>query len=175
VSQISALFPTIRTPICSHLNGPFSRKSTRGSGMVAAGYDNFYRYQLGLPVWRALGNTVQSILKAFAYIFNRDHTAVFVDARISGFPSRYNHLRRNIQPAKRPPRMMMRLPLLDKGAPWSFLADDLNWPRKSQPKSPESLLEPAAISAARSRTWKTATSASIAPRRCPRHTSCRNR
>jgi len=42
---------------------------------------SFFRYQLGLPVWRALGNTVQTDFDGFAYIFNRDDTAVFVDAR----------------------------------------------------------------------------------------------
>jgi rhodanese-related sulfurtransferase len=39
------------------------------------------RYQLGLPVWRALGNTVQTDLEGFRYVFTRDKTAVFVDAR----------------------------------------------------------------------------------------------
>jgi len=39
------------------------------------------RYQLGLPAWRALGNTVQTDLEGFRYVFTRDKTAVFVDAR----------------------------------------------------------------------------------------------
>jgi len=39
------------------------------------------RYQLGLPVWRALGNTVQTDLEGFRYVFTSDKTAVFVDAR----------------------------------------------------------------------------------------------
>ncbi len=39
------------------------------------------RYQLGLPVWRALGNTVQTDLEGFRYAFTRDKTAVFVDGR----------------------------------------------------------------------------------------------
>jgi rhodanese-related sulfurtransferase len=39
------------------------------------------RYQLGLPVWRALGNTAQTDLEGFRHIFMRDKTAVFVDAR----------------------------------------------------------------------------------------------
>jgi len=44
-------------------------------------YVNVRRYQLGMPVWRALGNTVQTDLAGFAYIVRGDHTAVFVDAR----------------------------------------------------------------------------------------------
>jgi rhodanese-related sulfurtransferase len=39
------------------------------------------RYQLGLPVWRALGNTVQTDFEGFRYILQGDETAVFVDAR----------------------------------------------------------------------------------------------
>jgi rhodanese-related sulfurtransferase len=45
------------------------------------GYANVKRYQLGLPVWRALGNTVEMNLSAFRYVFTHDRTAVFVDAR----------------------------------------------------------------------------------------------
>jgi hypothetical protein len=44
------------------------------------GYANVRRYQLGLPVWRALGNTVQTDLEGLAYILKDDRTAVFVDA-----------------------------------------------------------------------------------------------
>jgi rhodanese-related sulfurtransferase len=45
------------------------------------GYTNVRRYQLGLPVWRALGNTVATTLEGFKYVFTNDKTAVFVDAR----------------------------------------------------------------------------------------------
>jgi rhodanese-related sulfurtransferase len=48
------------------------------------GYTNVKRYQLGLPVWRALGNTVETNLEGFRYIFMHDKTAVFVDARSQG-------------------------------------------------------------------------------------------
>jgi len=39
------------------------------------------RYQLGMPVWRALGNTVQTDLAGIRYILGGDRTAVMVDAR----------------------------------------------------------------------------------------------
>jgi len=58
-----------------------ARANAWAAALAVAGYDNLYRYQLGLPVWRALGNTVRTDFAGFAYIFNRDHTAVFVDAR----------------------------------------------------------------------------------------------
>ena len=36
---------------------------------------------MGLPVWRALGNTVETSLEGFRYVFTHDRTAVFVDGR----------------------------------------------------------------------------------------------
>ena len=39
------------------------------------------RYQLGLPVWRAFANTVQTDMLGFKYIYSGDKTAVFVDGR----------------------------------------------------------------------------------------------
>jgi rhodanese-related sulfurtransferase len=48
---------------------------------VKLGYTNVRRYQLGLPVWRALGNTVQTNLEGVQHILKDDKTAVFVDAR----------------------------------------------------------------------------------------------
>src|SRR6266566_316857 len=99
VSLISALFPNNpHAEFVLTCNGPFCGKSKRvAAGLAAAGYDNFYRYQLGLPVWRALGNTVQTDFDGFAYIFNLDRSAVFVDGR---------------------------LPLWDKGARVVVFADD---------------------------------------------------
>jgi rhodanese-related sulfurtransferase len=49
--------------------------------LIGKGYANIKRYQLGLPVWRAFGNTVQTDMPGFRYIFSGDKTAVFVDAR----------------------------------------------------------------------------------------------
>jgi rhodanese-related sulfurtransferase len=49
--------------------------------LVKIGYTKVRRYQLGLPVWRALGNTVQTDLEGFRYVFAKDKTAVYVDAR----------------------------------------------------------------------------------------------
>lgn len=49
--------------------------------LVGRGYTNVKRYQLGLPVWRALGNTVQTDLAGARYILAGDRTAVWVDAR----------------------------------------------------------------------------------------------
>ena len=66
-------------PVC---NGPSCGKSKRTSEeLIKLGYTNVRRYQLGLPVWRALSQTVQTDLPGLLYILTRDHTSVFVDAR----------------------------------------------------------------------------------------------
>lgn len=65
-----------------YCNGPFCGKSKRLSEqLVKLGYTHVRRYQLGLPVWRGLGNSVQTDLEGFEYVFKGDKTAVYVDAR----------------------------------------------------------------------------------------------
>lgn len=82
VDQIIAQNPDPLTPMILYCNGPSCGKSKRTSeALVAAGYKNVRRYQLGMPVWRALSFTVQTEMVGFDYIFRGDHTAVFVDAR----------------------------------------------------------------------------------------------
>ena len=65
-----------------YCNGPFCGKTKRlGTELVAAGYTNVRRYQLGAPVWRALaGEAMQTELAALRYIA-ADKTAVWIDAR----------------------------------------------------------------------------------------------
>jgi rhodanese-related sulfurtransferase len=127
VSQIRALYPDPHTQFVLTCNGPFCGKSKRvAAGLVAAGYDNFFRYQLGLPVWRALGNTVQTDLAGFAYIYNRDLTAVFVDARSpDAFLDNTVACAVNIQPGEATAANDDgRLPLWDKGARVVVFAED---------------------------------------------------
>src|SRR5438132_3423355 len=128
VSQISALFPfNPHAEFVLTCNGPFCGKSKRvAAALAVAGYDNFYRYQLGLPVWRALGNTVRTDFEGFAYIFNRDHTAVFVDARTPEvFRDDTVACAVNIQPGEAAAANEDgRLPLWDKGARVVVFADN---------------------------------------------------
>jgi rhodanese-related sulfurtransferase len=80
--RIQELYPDRSTPLVLYCNGPFCGKSKRTSEQLfALGYTNIRRYQLGMPVWRALGNTVQTDLAGFRYALRLDRTAVFVDAR----------------------------------------------------------------------------------------------
>ena len=69
-------------PIVLYCNGPFCGKSKRlASELLGAGYTNVRRYQLGVPVWRALGGLTQIEPEGIRYVLENDRTAVFVDAR----------------------------------------------------------------------------------------------
>jgi rhodanese-related sulfurtransferase len=82
VEEISLRYPDRSTRMVLYCNGPSCGKSKRTSEeLIARGYTNVRRYQLGLPVWRALSNTVQTDINGFDYMFRLDRTAVFVDAR----------------------------------------------------------------------------------------------
>jgi len=65
-----------------YCNGPFCQASRRLSEqLVAAGFTNVRRYQLGIPIWRALGGPTAIELEGILRIFKVDQTAVFFDAR----------------------------------------------------------------------------------------------
>ena len=69
-------------PIVLYCNGPFCGKSTRLSEeLIAAGYTNVRRYQLGIPTWRALVGVTEIELAGLLYVIKDDKTAVFLDAR----------------------------------------------------------------------------------------------
>jgi rhodanese-related sulfurtransferase len=65
-----------------YCNGPFCGASRRLSDqLVAAGFTNVRRYQLGIPIWRALGGPTEVELEGIVRIFKVDQTAVYFDAR----------------------------------------------------------------------------------------------
>lgn len=65
-----------------YCNGPHCHKTSRvAEKLLKQGYTNIKKYQLGLPVWRAFGNTAETGISGFKYVFTLDKTAVFVDAR----------------------------------------------------------------------------------------------
>lgn len=65
-----------------YCNGPYCGASRRLSDqLVAAGFSNVRRYQLGIPIWRALGGPTEVELEGIVRIFGVDHTAVFIDVR----------------------------------------------------------------------------------------------
>jgi rhodanese-related sulfurtransferase len=82
VEDLARAYPNKAAPLVLYCNGPYCGKSKRLSEeLVERGYSGVRRYQLGLPVWRALGNTVQTDLAGARYIISGDRTAVWVDAR----------------------------------------------------------------------------------------------
>jgi rhodanese-related sulfurtransferase len=65
-----------------YCNGPFCQASRRfADELVAAGFTNVRRYQLGIPIWRALGGPTEVELNGIARIYGVDRTAVFIDVR----------------------------------------------------------------------------------------------
>ena len=79
---IRALDGDKASPIVLYCSGPFCGRSKRLSEeLLAAGFTNVRRYQLGIPVWRALGGSTQIELEAVTYVHEMDRSAVFVDAR----------------------------------------------------------------------------------------------
>lgn len=65
-----------------YCNGPFCQASRRLADQLAShGFTNVRRYQLGIPVWRALGGPVAIKLTGIKRILGVDRTAVFIDAR----------------------------------------------------------------------------------------------
>jgi rhodanese-related sulfurtransferase len=82
LEQITSAHPDPGAPLIFYCNGPYCGKSKRLSEeLKKKGYTNIRRYQLGLPVWRALGHTVQTDLAGVRYVRKGDATAVWVDAR----------------------------------------------------------------------------------------------
>jgi rhodanese-related sulfurtransferase len=68
--------------IVLYCNGKFCGQSRRlANKLLAAGYTDIRRYQLGLPVWRALGGVTEIESEGVRYVAERDKTAVLLDAR----------------------------------------------------------------------------------------------
>jgi hypothetical protein len=65
------------TPIVRYCNGLFCGKSKRlNAELVEAGYTNVRRYQLGMPVWRALGGLTEIEPEGLHYPRGRAHGRV---------------------------------------------------------------------------------------------------
>jgi rhodanese-related sulfurtransferase len=69
-------------PLVLYCNGPFCGKSKRlAEELLAAGFTNIRRYQLGIPVWRALGGVCEIDLAGLRHVLAQDRTAVLLDVR----------------------------------------------------------------------------------------------
>jgi rhodanese-related sulfurtransferase len=68
--------------IVLYCNGPYCGKSKRlADELVAAGYTYVRRYQLGIPVWRALGGVTEIEPDGLRHVVRNDMTAVLIDTR----------------------------------------------------------------------------------------------
>ena len=69
-------------PIVLYCNGPHCGKSKRlADELLAAGFTSVRRYQLGIPVWRALGGVTEIEAAGLRRVLAEDKTAVVIDAR----------------------------------------------------------------------------------------------
>jgi rhodanese-related sulfurtransferase len=69
-------------PLVLYCNGPFCGASRRlADQLLAQGFTQVRRYQLGIPVWRALGGPVEVDIAGIARVLKLDRTAVFIDGR----------------------------------------------------------------------------------------------
>jgi rhodanese-related sulfurtransferase len=65
-----------------YCNGPNCQASRQlGEQLVAAGFTNVRRYQLGIPMWRTLSGPVEIELEGIMRVYKIDQTAMFFDAR----------------------------------------------------------------------------------------------
>lgn len=85
VADVNAILSTIadkNQPIILYCNGLNCGRSKRfGDELLKEGYRNVRRYQLGAPVWRALGGVMQVEKPALVRLLAEDSTAVLIDAR----------------------------------------------------------------------------------------------
>lgn len=83
VAEISRVVGENRqAPIVLYCNGPYCGKSKRlAEELLAAGYVNVRRYQLGIPVWRALGGVCEIEIEGMQHVLALDRTTVVIDAR----------------------------------------------------------------------------------------------
>lgn len=82
-AELDRLFEGNRaTPIVLYCNGPWCPRSTLlAEDLLAAGYTNVRRYQLGIPTWRALGGILVFEPAALQAVLATDHSAVIIDVR----------------------------------------------------------------------------------------------
>jgi rhodanese-related sulfurtransferase len=81
LGRFTQSYPDRNISIVVYSNGPYcDRARLRSEDLLRLGYTRISRYQLGLPVWRALGNTAETSLQGFRQV-TRDGNSVIVDAR----------------------------------------------------------------------------------------------
>lgn len=85
-AQVKAVEQLVRgdkaAALVLYCNGPYCQASRRlAEQLVAAGFTHVRRYQLGIPVWRALGGPTAIELGGFLRVYQVDRSAVLFDVR----------------------------------------------------------------------------------------------
>jgi len=95
-----------------YCNGPYCKRTrSLGKHLVGAGFSNVRRYQLGIPVWRALGGPTEIELDGILRVYRNDRTAVFFDARTPADYSRGSLPGAHNVPADGLPETLAQAPL----------------------------------------------------------------
>ena len=82
ITAVLKLVPDHKRRLVLYCNGLHCGRSKRfATELRSNGYADVRRYQLGIPVWRALGGVTQVEKGALLSLLARDATAVLVDAR----------------------------------------------------------------------------------------------
>jgi rhodanese-related sulfurtransferase len=69
-------------PLVLYCNGQHCQASRQlAAQLLDAGFTNVRRYQLGIPMWRALNGPVEIELEGILRVYKIDQTALFFDAR----------------------------------------------------------------------------------------------
>jgi competence protein ComEC len=85
VAEIGRVIGRKDAPVVLYCNGGNCGKSNRlAAELVAAGYTDVRRYQLGIPMWRALGGVCEIEADAVRRVLADDRTAVVIDSRAPG-------------------------------------------------------------------------------------------
>jgi len=94
-------------PVVLYCNGPFCGKSKRlAEELLEAGHVSVRRYQLGIPVWRAVGGSAEIETEGLQYVMEKDRTAAWIDARdpeefrASSLPNTRNLPQSGLKPGK---------------------------------------------------------------------------
>ena len=112
-SDIGAVERVVRgersTPIVIYCNGMFCGRTKRlADDLLAAGFTDVRRYQLGMPVWRALGGVQQIEVEGLRSVLEGDKTAVLLDARgTAGLPGARGLALSDVKKAKDDGRLPM--------------------------------------------------------------------
>jgi rhodanese-related sulfurtransferase len=70
------------TPLVVYCNGEHCKQGRRLAEQLAeAGFRDVRRYQLGIPVWRALGGPIEIDLDGILRVYQIDRTAILFDVR----------------------------------------------------------------------------------------------